>query len=75
MKSFILLGIYLVSFVCIYLMLSLVITVFVDINYFVLLKTAPWAFFYSAVLGWWMSLFPAREYYHRNESELDKIFG
>ena len=29
---------------------------------------------YSMFLGWWLAIFPAREYYIANEEYFDKVF-
>jgi hypothetical protein len=75
MKSIILLGVYLLSFVSIYMMLSLVGLVFSDTSYMDILRSGNWGGIYSLLFGWWMSIFPAREYYMQNEVYFDtKVF-
>ena len=74
MKSIILLGVYLLSFVSIYMMLSLVGLVFSDTSYVDILRNNNWTIMYSLFFGWWMSIFPAREYYLLNQSYLDRVF-
>ena len=74
MKSIIFLGVYLLSFVIIYMMMSLVPLVFSDTSYVDILRNNNWTMMYSLFFGWWMSIFPAREYYLVNESYLDKVF-
>lgn len=75
MKSIILLAIYLLSFVSIYMMLSLVGLVFSDASYIDILHNDPWSFTYSTIFGWWLSIFPAREYYLINQSYFDRVFN
>ena len=75
MKSIILLGVYLLSFVSIYMMLSLVGLVFSDTSYVDILRNNNWTIMYSLFFGWWMSIFPAREYYLLNQSYLDRVFN
>jgi hypothetical protein len=75
MKSIILLGIYLLSFVSIYMMLSLVGLVFSNASYVDILRSSPWSMIYSLFFGWWLSIFPAREYYLLNQSYLDRVFN
>ena len=75
MKSIILLSIYLLSFVIIYMMLSLVGIVFSDANYIDILRSQPWGMIYCLFFGWWLSIFPAREYYLINESYFDRVFN
>jgi len=74
MKSIILLGVYLLSFVSIYMMMSLVPLVFSDTSYVEILRNNNWTMMYSLFFGWWMSIFPAREYYLVNQSYLDRVF-
>jgi hypothetical protein len=74
MKSIILLGVYLLSFVSIYMMMSLVPLVFSDTSYVEILRNNNWTMMYSLFFGWWMSIFPAREYYLLNQSYLDRVF-
>jgi hypothetical protein len=74
MKSIILLGVYLLSFVSIYMMMSLVPLVFSDTSYVDILRNNNWTIMYSLFFGWWMSIFPAREYYLLNQSYLDRVF-
>jgi hypothetical protein len=74
MKSIILLGVYLLSFVSIYMMMSLVPLVFSDTSYVDILRNNNWTMMYSLFFGWWMSIFPAREYYLLNQSYLDRVF-
>lgn len=75
MKSIALLGIYLMSFVIIYMMLSLVGLVFGDTSYMDILHAQPWGMIYSLFFGWWMSIFPAREYYMINQEYFDRVFN
>ena len=74
MKSIIFLGVYLLSFVIIYMMMSLVPLVFSDTSYVDILRNNNWTMMYSLFFGWWMSIFPAREYYLLNQSYLDRVF-
>lgn len=74
MKSLILLAIYVLVFVCIYMMLSLVGLVFTDMSYVDILRSGGWLWFYSLFFGWWLAFFPAREYYLSNEEYFDRLF-
>lgn len=74
MKSIALLGIYLMSFVIIYMMFSLLGLVFTDHNYVDILRSDGWSAIYTLFLGWWMASFPAREYYSQNEEYFDRVF-
>lgn len=74
MKSLILLAIYVLVFVCIYMMLSLVGLVFTDMSYVDILRNSSWSWLYSLFFGWWLAFFPTREYYLSNEKYFDRLF-
>lgn len=74
MKSITLLAIYLLSFVIMYMMISLIGLVFSDTSYLSILRSQPWGIIYSLFIGPWLSIFPAREYYLVNELYFDKVF-
>ena len=74
MKFIILLSIYLLSFVGIYMMMSLVGLVFTDYGYVEILHSGGWAIVYSLFIGTWLSFFPAREYYLLHERYFDVLF-
>jgi hypothetical protein len=74
MKSIALLGIYLMSFIIIYMMMSLVPLVFSDMSYVEILRSNNWTMMYSLLFGWWMSIFPAREYYLTQEAYFNRVF-
>ena len=75
MKSITLLGVYLLSFITIFMMLSLVGLVFSNANYLDVLRNDAWGGIYSLFLGWWLSVFPAREYYLFNQSYFERVFN
>jgi hypothetical protein len=75
MKSIILLGIYLLSFVSIYMMLSLVGLVFSTANYLDILRDDAWSFIFCTCFGWWLAIFPAREYYLVHQSYFERVFN
>lgn len=75
MKSITLLGIYLMSFVGIYMMLSLVGLVFSDTSYLSILRNDAWTMIYSLFFGPWLSIFPAREYYLTQEVHFTRVFN
>jgi hypothetical protein len=72
MKSIILVGTYLVSFVLFFLLLSLI-GVFFN-PYSEIITNHNWFMVYAMFLGWWLAIFPAREYYISQESYFDKVF-
>jgi hypothetical protein len=72
MKSIILVTTYLASFVLFFFIISSVgllwsspIDVYTNKNWFMV---------YSMFLGWWLAIFPAREYYMLHQRHFDKIF-
>jgi len=72
MKSIILIGTYLVSFVLFFLLLSLIGVFFTP--YSEIITNHNWFMVYTMFLGWWLAIFPAREYYISQESYFDKVF-
>jgi hypothetical protein len=63
------------SFVIIYMMLSLVGLVFDSTSYIDILHGQTWSVIYSLFFGWWMSIFPAREYYLIHQSYFERVFS
>lgn len=72
MKSIILISIYITSFVLFFLLISLVGILFTP--YTEIVTNHNWFMLYAIFLGWWLSIFPAREYYVYNEDYFDKVF-
>ena len=72
MKSIILIGTYLVSFVLFFLLLSLIGVFFTPYNE--IITNHNWFMVYAMFLGWWLAIFPAREYYIHHEKYFDKVF-
>lgn len=72
MKSIILVGTYLVSFVLFFLLLSLI-GVFFN-PYSEIITNHNWFMVYTMFLGWWLAIFPAREYYISKQAYFDKVF-
>lgn len=64
MKSLIVILIYLLSFFGIYFLLSVGISLMIGES---ILQNIAWIQVYSSFIGWWVSVFPAREYYMKNE--------
>ena len=63
------------SFIIIYMMMSLVPLVFSDTSYVEILRSNNWTMMYSLLFGWWMSIFPAREFYLSQQSHFDRVFN
>ena len=72
MKSIILLVIYFVSYIFFFLLLSSV-GLFFN-SYIETITSDGWFMAYSLFLGWWLAIFPAREYYMKNEENFEKVF-
>lgn len=72
MKSIMLLVIYFVSYIFFFLLLSTVGMFFT--SYIETITSDGWFIGYSMFLGWWLAIFPAREYYIKNEEYFEKVF-
>ena len=72
MKSIMLLVIYFVSYIFFFLLLSTVGMFFQ--SYVETITSDGWFIAYTMFLGWWLAIFPAREYYIANEEYFDKVF-
>jgi hypothetical protein len=75
MKLIILVAIYLISFITIYMMMSLVGLVFSDHSYVEILRMNNWTMLYSMLFGWWLAGMSAREYYMYNKEYFDRVFN
>jgi hypothetical protein len=73
MKSLFLIVIYLGTFIGLFLLFSLIGLLWSD-SYRAIIGDGNWFFLYSVIFGWWLSSFPAREYYMHNEEYFDKHF-
>ena len=72
MKSIILFTIYFVSYIFFFLLLSTVGMFFVP--YVEVITSDGWLIGYTMFFGWWLAMFPAREYYLKNEQYFSKVF-
>ena len=72
MKSIILFTIYFVSYIFFFLLLSTVGMFFVP--YLDVIGSDGWLIGYTLFFGWWLAMFPAREYYLKNEEYFERIF-
>ena len=72
MKVLFLIAIYIASFITVFLMLSFIGFIFGS-NYLYVIHNGPWQALYSVLIGWWIAIFPAREYYMKHESYFDRI--
>lgn len=55
-----------------FLLLSLVGMLFTP--YSEIISNHNWFMVYAMFLGWWLSIFPAREYYIHQQDYFDKVF-
>jgi hypothetical protein len=72
MKTLALLVIYILSFISIFFILSLVGILFTD--YISVIKSDNWAGAYCLFFGWWMAAFPTREFYIMYKEQFDLIY-
>lgn len=72
MKTITLFIVYFVSFIFFFLMLSTVGMFFTP--YLEVITSDGWFIGYTLFFGWWMAMFPAREYYLANEEYFEKVF-
>lgn len=73
MKTITLFIIYFISYIFFFLLLSTV-GMFSGTPYIEVIQSEGWLVTYSLFLGWWLSIFPAREYYLSNEDYFDRVF-
>jgi len=73
MKSLIVFIIYVSTWMLGFLTLSLVGLLWVD-SYHQIISNPNWFMMYSLLIGWWLSILPAREYYSHNEQYFNKHF-
>lgn len=73
MKSIMLLVIYFVSYIFFFLLLSTV-GMFSGTPYVDVITSSGWLIGYTMFFGWWLAIFPAREYYIKNEEYFEKVF-
>jgi hypothetical protein len=72
MKSLIAILIYLGTFMSMFFVLSLIGTLW--FNYTDVISNNGWFMVYSMFFGWWMSIFPTREYYVKNQDYFSEVF-
>jgi len=72
MKVLTLIAIYIASFICVFMMLSFIGFIF-GLSYFQVLHNSGWQLAYTLLIGWWIAIFPSREYYVKHESYLDRV--
>ena len=65
MKSIILILIYLTTFMGLFLFMSLIGLIFTADSYTAIIHNEDWIIMYSIFIGWWVSLFPAFDYYEK----------
>ncbi len=73
MKSFMLLLIYITSFMSMFFILSFIGLLWTN-SYSTIIHDGQWFIAYSASIGWWTAAFPAREYYVLNKQYFNYIF-
>lgn len=74
MKSITLFCIYIVTFFGFYMFLSLGGLILSESSYLSILHDGGWFYIYFIFIGWWISVFPAREYWIKHEDKFEEIF-
>jgi hypothetical protein len=72
MKSLTLMAIYIASFILVFFMLSSIGWLFTG-SYVETISSHNWQFIYTIFFGWWMSIFPTREYYMKHEDYFQRV--
>ena len=72
MKVLTLIAIYIASFISVFMMLSFVGFIF-GYNYLNVIHAEGWQCVYSVLIGWWVAIFPTREYYIKHQVYLDRV--
>jgi hypothetical protein len=72
MKVLTVIAIYIASFISVFMMLSFVGFIF-GYNYLQVLHNDGWQVLYTVLIGWWIAIFPAREYYVKHESYFNNV--
>ena len=73
MKSIIAILIYVGTFMGMFFLLSSIGLLWAD-SYYAVVSNNHWFILYSMFFGWWISLFPTREYYINNEEYFSEVF-
>jgi hypothetical protein len=73
MKSLALMLIYTATFMGMFFLLSLIGLLWND-GYYTIVSNDGWFMAYTIFLGWWLSIFPTREYYMRNQQYFNEYF-
>ena len=73
MKSLTIMFIYICTGVGMYLALSLIGVLFGE-SYINCIHNGNWAMMYIILIGWWIPIFPCREYYAANQEYMDRVF-
>jgi hypothetical protein len=71
MKAISLIVVYVMSFLFVYLMLSLIGVIISHQTFESVTGESGWFMAYTFLIGWWISIFPAREYYIKHKDEFD----
>lgn len=73
MKTITLFLIYIGTFMLFYLILSTIGLIFGN-SYSEIISNGNWFMGYLLILGWWIPIFPTREYYLVHEDYFDNVF-
>jgi hypothetical protein len=72
MKTLALFLIYTATWMGVFFLLSLIGLLWND-SYYAVISDHTWFMMYSLFFGWWISIFPAREYYKHNEEYFQEL--
>lgn len=74
MKSLILMFIYIATFFGMFSFLSVFGLIISKCSYLDIIRNNDWFMFYFLFVGWWIGMFPAREYYMANKEHFEDVF-
>jgi len=73
MKSLIIIFIYTFTFMGVFFLMSLIGLLWND-SYYTVVSDHTWFMLYSMFFGWWIAMFPAREYYMHHQDYFEEYF-
>jgi succinate-acetate transporter protein len=73
MKAITCIMIFLFYFMFFYFLLSAIGLLWSD-SYVNCIRSGGWFAVYSIFIGWWLAMFPTREFYYRHEQDLKHVF-
>jgi len=74
MKSLILMLIYIGTFFGMFSLISVFGLIISESSYLDIIRNNDWFMFYFLFVGWWIPIFPCREYYLANKDHFEDVF-